>query len=369
MATNNKQPMDTVMKAPISCDVLSQTFDTSILYEAVKNPEGINRDEWAAHKVMDLFKDAQMAWGFVSNVCHCPLMRAHFMVFKWQEDPKKAALPLPATVYIKSLFLWVDSQISDTRIFPLKPGVPFTDDFQLIVKNILRRLFRVYSHIYCHHWTHVESITATAHVNYCLKHFVYTVMLNNLLECNELKPLEELANHIMEEGLNFGQNSVILANRIQEKDSNQECQKTQANSVLVKADISSPDTHIPSTNSLTADSPISEDRIEISHTIPNSGEDSTITKSIKANISSYPQDISKTQNVGRVQSTCSDSMLITTSKSRADKKDNSIHSRKIKTYPWTELAKKLILCTKRKKKDGKLFSSGFLTPKATSENL
>lgn len=50
MATNNKQPMDTVMKAPISCDVLSQTFDTSILYEAVKNPEGINRDEWAAHK-------------------------------------------------------------------------------------------------------------------------------------------------------------------------------------------------------------------------------------------------------------------------------------------------------------------------------
>lgn len=71
---------------------------------------------------MDLFKDAQMAWGFVSNVCHCPLMRAHFMVFKWQEDPKKAALPLPATVYVKSLFLWVDSQVSDTRIFPLKPG-------------------------------------------------------------------------------------------------------------------------------------------------------------------------------------------------------------------------------------------------------
>lgn len=71
---------------------------------------------------MDLFKDAQMAWGFVSSVCHCPLMRAHFMVFKWQDDPKKAALPLPATVYVKSLFLWVDSQISDTRIFPLKPG-------------------------------------------------------------------------------------------------------------------------------------------------------------------------------------------------------------------------------------------------------
>ncbi|OII72164.1 uncharacterized protein cubi_01497 [Cryptosporidium ubiquitum] len=387
MATNNRQPIDTTIRAPISCDVLSQAFDTSILYEAVKAPEGISKDEWAAHKVMDLFKDAQMAWGFVSSVCHCPLMRAHFMVFKWQEDPKKAAMPLPATVYIKSLFLWVDSQISDTKIFPLKPGkfkfnletlflltflyqgVPFADDFQLIVKNLLRRLFRVYSHIYCHHWPHVESISAAAHVNYCLKHFVYTVLLNKLLECNELKPLEELASYIMEEGESFGRNSVGLANKIQEKNSNGECQKSQVNPILVRTYISSPETHIPSTNSLTADSPISEDRIEISHTVPNSGEDPPITKSIKPNIPSYQQAITKAQAVGRVQSTCSDSMLITTSKSDADKKDNSIHSRKIKTYPWTEFAKKLILCTKRKKKDGKLFSSGFLTPKATSENL
>ncbi|KAJ1613835.1 hypothetical protein OJ252_865, partial [Cryptosporidium canis] len=239
MAANNRQvPLDNMMRAPVSCEVLSQAFDTSILYEAVKIPDGVSRDEWSAQKVMDLFKDAQMAWGFVSNVCHCPLMRAHFMVFKWQEDPKKAALPLPATVYVKSLFLWVDSQISDTKIFPLKPGksqlvlessksinirilgVPFSEDFQSIVRNLLRRLFRVYSHIYCHHWAHVESITAAAHINYCLKHFVYTVLLNDLLECSELKPLEELANYIMKEGEGFGQRSSSILNRVHEQDFN-----------------------------------------------------------------------------------------------------------------------------------------------------
>lgn len=50
MAANNRQPMDTTIRAPISCDILSQAFDTSILYEAVKTPEGVNKDEWAAHK-------------------------------------------------------------------------------------------------------------------------------------------------------------------------------------------------------------------------------------------------------------------------------------------------------------------------------
>lgn len=210
---------------------------------------------------------------------------------------------------------------------------------------------------------------AAAHVNYCLKHFVYTVLLNNLLECSELKPLEELANYIMKEGESFGRTSAGIMNGIQEKDSSGKPLKPQVNSLLVRTDISSPDTHIPSTNSLTADSPISEDRIAISYTAPNSGDDSVIGKSIKTNMPPYTQVIAKVQPAGRVQSTCSDSMLIAANKSQADKKDDSIHSRKIKTYPWTELAKKLILCTKRKKKDGKLFSSGFSTPKAISENL
>ncbi|KAJ1610300.1 hypothetical protein OJ253_1250 [Cryptosporidium canis] len=336
---------------------------------------------------MDLFKDAQMAWGFVSNVCHCPLMRAHFMVFKWQEDPKKAALPLPATVYVKSLFLWVDSQISDTKIFPLKPGkfqlvlepskfinirilgVPFSDDFQSIVRNLLRRLFRVYSHIYCHHWAHVESIAAAAHINYCLKHFVYTVLLNDLLECSELKPLEELANYIIKEGEGFSQRSSSILNKVHEQEFNKKSQDPQVNSVLARIDISSPDTYIPSTNSLTADSPISEDIGAIPYTAPNSGDDPVIRKSIKANIAAYSRAGAIVTSSDRVQSTCSDSMLITTSKCQADKKDSSIHSRKIKTYPWTELAKKLILCTKRKKKDGKLISTGFSTPNAISEHL
>ncbi|KAF7456949.1 MOB kinase activator 3C-like [Cryptosporidium felis] len=366
MTANNKQQIDASIKAPISCDVLSQTFDTSILYEAVRTPEGFNENEWIAQKVMDLFKEAQMAWGFVSNVCHCPLMRAHFMVFKWQEDPKKAAMPLPAAVYVKSLFVWIDSQISDTNLFPLKPGVPFSRDFQPVIKNLLRRLFRVYSHIYCHHWPHIESITATAHVNYCLRHFVYTVLVNDLLECNELKPLEELADFIIKEGASRGGASGTSSSGVFHKPNSGESEKPKFEQIG-RNDISSPDTHVPSTNSLTGDSPISEDRIEISHTVPNSGDGSGISKNFKVQVSAYAQTVNKIQP-GRVQSTCSDSVVIATGKGQIEKKDSSAHARKIKTYPWSELAKKLILCTKRKKKDGKLFS-GFSTPKGTSENL
>ncbi|KAK6589800.1 hypothetical protein RS030_192938 [Cryptosporidium xiaoi] len=404
----NKRLSGDTLKAPISCTVLNNVFDTSLLYEAVKIPKGVPENEWTAQKVMDLFKDAQMAWGFVCNVCHCPLMRAHFMVFKWQEDPKKAALPLPATVYVKSLFLWVDSQISDTSIFPLKPGklqqltiysvyihllpikyeigIPFSNEFQSIVRNILRRLFRVYSHIYCHHWPHIESITAVSHVNYCLKHFVYTVSLNGLLEYNELKPLEELAKYIIEEGQNNEirpqdykvesiENSELELNSSDETEKkiitiekNEHGKKVKAervkNKINIKSDINSPDTDIPSTNSLTADSPISEDKLDASSS-RQSGEEARASKNIKIQVSSYVNRIHNVDTERFVHSTCSDSLIVTKKRVQIGNniKEASVYSRKIKTYPWTELARKLILCTKRKKKEVKDVScSGITTP-------
>ncbi|KAH8738988.1 hypothetical protein FG386_003313 [Cryptosporidium ryanae] len=387
----NKRLSGDTLKAPISCTVLNNVFDTSLLYEAVKVPKGVPENEWTAQKVMDLFKDAQMAWGFVNNVCHCPLMRAHFMVFKWQEDPKKAALPLPATVYVKSLFLWVDSQIADTSIFPLKPGIPFSNEFQPIVKNLLRRLFRVYSHIYCHHWPHIESITAVSHVNYCLKHFVYTVSLNGLLEYNELKPLEELAKYIIEEGQNNeirpqNYNVGSIENSELELNSNEQAEREiniekseneylnedtnkvkgerRKSKINIKGDINSPDTDIPSTNSLTADSPISEDKIDITSS-RQSGEEARVSKNIKIQVSSYVNRINNIDTERLVQSTCSDSLIVTKKKVQSDSniKETAVYSRKIKTYPWTELARKLILCTKRKKREGKdASSSGITTP-------
>lgn len=45
----NKDPNE-CLKAPISKDVLKYSLDTSILFQAVKNPKGVPQNEWIAQK-------------------------------------------------------------------------------------------------------------------------------------------------------------------------------------------------------------------------------------------------------------------------------------------------------------------------------
>lgn len=77
---------------------------------------------------------------------------------------------------------WIETQINDDRLFPVDPGihfltknflqsysrlfvtfltaVPFPKDFQATCKKILTRLFRVFVHVYIHHFEHLMQIGA-----------------------------------------------------------------------------------------------------------------------------------------------------------------------------------------------------------------
>lgn len=73
-------------------------------------------------------------------------------------------------------------------LFP-SPGVPFPKNFLQICKKILCRLFRVFVHVYIHHFDRVIVMGAEAHVNTCYKHFYYFVTEMNLIDRKELEPL------------------------------------------------------------------------------------------------------------------------------------------------------------------------------------
>lgn len=47
----------------------------------------------------------------------------------------------------------------DSRLYSNETGVPFPDNFQVTVKSILRRLFRVYAHIYNHHFAQICALS------------------------------------------------------------------------------------------------------------------------------------------------------------------------------------------------------------------
>lgn len=58
-----------------------------------------------------------------------------------------------------------------------------------VAKKILSRLFRVFVHVYIHHFDRVSQMGAEAHVNTCYKHFYYFVTEFNLTDHKELEPL------------------------------------------------------------------------------------------------------------------------------------------------------------------------------------
>lgn len=61
-----------------------------------------------------------------------------------------------------------------------------------MVKNIFKRLFRVYAHIYHTHAGKVSTLGEEAHLNTSFKHFVFFVNEFQLIDKKELAPLEEL---------------------------------------------------------------------------------------------------------------------------------------------------------------------------------
>ncbi|XP_014882217.1 MOB kinase activator 3A-like [Poecilia latipinna] len=72
------------------------------------------------------------------------------------------------------------------------PGTPFPKCFMQVAKKILSRLFRVFVHVYIHHFDRVSQMGAEAHVNTCYKHFYYFVTEFNLTDHKELEPLKEM---------------------------------------------------------------------------------------------------------------------------------------------------------------------------------
>lgn len=54
---------------------------------------------------------------------------------------------------------------------------------------MLSRLFRVFVHVYIHHFDSICSMGAEAHINTCYKHYYYFISEFNLIDHSELEPL------------------------------------------------------------------------------------------------------------------------------------------------------------------------------------
>ncbi|GAV03059.1 hypothetical protein RvY_13541 [Ramazzottius varieornatus] len=171
------------------------------LREAVQLPDGEDLNEWVAVHIVDFFNQISMLYGTITEFCtsqRCPLMSAGPKYeYHWADGQTvKKPIKCSAPQYIDYLMTWVQQQLDDEAMFPSKIGVPFPKNFLTNAKTILKRLFRVYAHIYHQHLRDVIALEEEAHLNTSFKHFTFFIQEFNLVEKKELVPLQELIDEL-----------------------------------------------------------------------------------------------------------------------------------------------------------------------------
>jgi len=178
------------------------TLGSGNLKLAVKLPEGEDENEWIAVNIVDFFNQISMLYGTITEYCtpdRCPVMSAGPKYeYLWSDGASvKKPIKYSAPQYIDYLMTWIQDQLDDEAIFPSKIGVNFPKNFKEVARTIMKRLFRIYAHIYYQHFQDVEQLKEEAHLNTSFKHFVLFTNEFKLIETKELIPLQDLIDKLL----------------------------------------------------------------------------------------------------------------------------------------------------------------------------
>jgi MOB kinase activator 1 len=178
------------------------------LRAAVRLPDGEIREEWIATNTMEIYNNVALVYEtFVADKCTvdvCSEMRAGAeWVYMWSDSRKQKPVKMSAPEYIDKLLDWVGDQFADEAIFPADDCDPptFGKRFEPTIRNILRKLVRIYSHIFCDHWERIKELKAETELLLCIKHFLFFVDEFGLVTDKELRPLASLIARIRNDEL------------------------------------------------------------------------------------------------------------------------------------------------------------------------
>ncbi|KAL8746626.1 MAG: hypothetical protein Q9190_001378 [Brigantiaea leucoxantha] len=139
--------------------------------------------------------------------------------YLWQDSENyKRPTKMPAPEYVEHLMAWIQSNIDNEKMFPSrignaqfmsKPkdnlltcvkhlGVPFPKEFPSLIRQMFKRLYRVYAHIYCHHYPVIVQLGLEPHLNTSFKHYVLFIDEHNLSSGKDFwGPLGELVDSML----------------------------------------------------------------------------------------------------------------------------------------------------------------------------
>jgi len=155
---------------------------------------------------VDFFHELNALYDHLSNVCThetCDVMSAgpKYEYF-WMNGDTKKRMKVSAPDYVLLLMTWIQGMLDDDSIFPYYGDSTYPESFQTTAKQIFKRLFRVYAHIYYSHFHKIISLGEEAHLNTSFMRFYHLITELSLVDKKELGPLQELINHLTKEDEN-----------------------------------------------------------------------------------------------------------------------------------------------------------------------
>ncbi|XP_010124037.1 PREDICTED: MOB kinase activator 1A-like, partial [Chlamydotis macqueenii] len=179
------------------------TLGSGNLRQAVTLPDGEDLNEWIAVNTVDFFNQINMLYGTITEFCteaSCPVMsagprnlpkisresglrRVTANVCSGSEEPRERQARVSGNGRL--------GKLAASRVLAFS-GIPFPRNFLSVARTIVKRLFRVYAHIYHQHFDSVMQLQEEAHLNTSFKHFIFFVQEFNLIDRRELAPLQEL---------------------------------------------------------------------------------------------------------------------------------------------------------------------------------
>ncbi|KAG7008385.1 maintenance of ploidy protein mob1 [Physcia stellaris] len=179
------------------------TLGSGSLRKAVKLPKDEDLNEWLAVNVVDFYNQINLLYGSITEFCSpqsCPEMKAtDEFEYLWQDSENfKRPTKMPAPEYVEHLMAWVQGNVDNESMFPSRIGVPFPKTFPTLIRQIFKRLYRVYAHIYCHHYPVIVQLGLEPHLNTSFKHYVLFIDEHSLASGKDFwGPLGDLVDSML----------------------------------------------------------------------------------------------------------------------------------------------------------------------------
>jgi len=170
------------------------TLCTAVVRESVRKPPSIPLNDWIAAQVVGIYEEVLWLCAIMDDLCVmecCPRMSAGKHIhYSWQ-GREGGAEKLSAADYQRRLCEYAHNRLTDPEIIP-KNGGPFPKTFIIEMKILLKRFFRIYAHIYIHHFRVFQDNGCEAHLNCVYKQFLFFVKEFDLVSDEDMAPLYEL---------------------------------------------------------------------------------------------------------------------------------------------------------------------------------